>query len=88
MYCYVHDVNETEGIILMAQLNLGTQIIDEANLAEMVSKLRKVMDLRDLQNTLPIKKELVEHYIELFNFIFKEYIQTKEENEGQHSMFK
>jgi len=86
-HCLIHwNLSREETLMLMIQLNIGHQTVNEASLAEIVSDLASKHTIRDLQNRLPIEKDEIEHYVELFKFIFEEYVKPKQD-ENQAKLF-
>lgn len=66
-------------------LNLLFLEVAEENVASMIHGLIKNKGLAYAQNNLPIDNDTVTHYYELFEFIWKEYMEDKKTN--QMSLF-
>ena len=71
--CAVLPENQ-DAVVCWAHLNLQNFEVAEENVAENIHKLIKEKGMKYALNNLPVDSDMVAHYNELFEFVWKEFI--------------
>lgn len=86
MYAIQHgNISSEEAKLRYIQLAFTDTSVAEEELAERVHELSKVFTLEQLQNRLPFDRAKIQHYIDLYEFHWKEWL--KEAPSAQIGLF-
>lgn len=84
--CINHgSISAAQAKLIYIAMHYSQKRTAEELLAEAVHELEKEYGLKSLQNQLPLGRDTIEDYVEMYNFIFENYI--KPQQKQQQSLF-
>lgn len=69
------NISDIDAKLLHINFCLSSVTIDEAELAFVIGALSQEIDVNYLKNTINLKKEEINHYLDIYNFSFEFYKQ-------------